>query len=40
MTNPARKRKKIRDMRFQQWLTFLGIVMACLAVLFLIEAGS
>jgi hypothetical protein len=37
MKHPTSRRKQSKDMRFQQWLTLLGITFACLMVIIWIE---
>ena len=37
MQRPTSRRKQIKDMRFQKWLVFIGIMLACLVVVFWIE---
>lgn len=34
MKRPTSRRKQSKDMRFQKWLTLLGILLACLVFFF------
>ena len=37
MKRPTSHRKQSKDMRVQQWITLIGILVACLVVFFWIE---